>query len=46
MREDPTAPSLMKEPFNRNEAKKLIQVICREGIIVSSRHAQEELAKD
>jgi hypothetical protein len=36
----------MKEPFNRNEAKKHIQKICREGTIVSSRHAQEELAKD
>jgi hypothetical protein len=46
MREGPTVLSLMKEPFNRNEAKKLIQAICREGIIVSSRHAQEELAKD
>lgn len=36
----------MKEPFNRNEAKKLIQAICREGVIVSSRHAREELAAD
>ncbi len=36
----------MKEPFNRNEAKKLILTICREGTIVSSKHAKEELAKD
>lgn len=36
----------MKEPFNRNEARKLIQQICREGTIVTSRHAKEELAKD
>jgi hypothetical protein len=36
----------MKEPFSRNEARKLIQQICREGIVVSSRHAKEELAKD
>jgi hypothetical protein len=39
---------LMKEPFNRNEAKKLIQKICSspEGDIVSSRHAKQELAND
>lgn len=36
----------MKEPFNRNEAKKRIQQICREGTVVFSRHASEELAKD
>jgi len=42
----PYCALLMKEPFSRNEAKKLIQTICREGTIVSSRHAQQELAKD
>ncbi len=36
----------MKEPFNRNEAKKLILAICREGTVVSSKHAKEELAAD
>lgn len=38
----------MKEPFNRNEAKKRIQKICStpEGDIVSSRHAKQELAND
>jgi Domain of unknown function (DUF4258) len=36
----------MKEPFNRNEAKKLIQAILREGDFVFSGHAEEELAKD
>lgn len=36
----------MKEPFNRNQAKKLIQVICLEGTITLSRHAEQELAKD
>ncbi|EPX59890.1 hypothetical protein D187_002634 [Cystobacter fuscus DSM 2262] len=36
----------MKEPFNRNEARKLIQEICATGIVESSRHAKEELAKD
>lgn len=36
----------MKEPFNRNEARKLIQQICREGTVVVSRHASEELASD
>jgi len=36
----------MKEPLNRNEAKKLIQQLCREDMVVSSRHAKEELAKD
>jgi hypothetical protein len=36
----------MKEPFNRNEARKLILQSCREGVVVLSRHANEELAKD
>ena len=38
----------MKEPFNRNEAKKRIQEICSspKGDIVSSRHAKQELAND
>ncbi len=36
----------MKEPLNRNEARKLIQQICRDGVVVSSRHAKEELAND
>ena len=36
----------MKEPFNRNEARKLIQEICTTGVVESSRHAREELAKD
>jgi hypothetical protein len=38
----------MKEPFNRNEAKKLIQEICSspQGEVVSSRHAKQELAND
>ena len=36
----------MKEPFNRNEAKKLILQILKEGHTVFSRHAEEELAKD
>jgi hypothetical protein len=36
----------MKEPYNRNEAKKLIQAICLQGVVISSRHAKEELAQD
>ena len=36
----------MKEPFDRNEAKKLILRILNEGYTVFSRHAEEELAKD
>lgn len=36
----------MKEPFNRQEAKKLIQQILKEGITLFSRHAEEELKKD
>jgi hypothetical protein len=36
----------MKEPLNRNEAKKLIQAICLQGVVTLSRHATEELAKD
>lgn len=36
----------MKEPYNRNEAKKLIQAICLQGVVVFSRHAKEELAQD
>ena len=38
----------MKEPFNRNEAKKLIQEIFRkpDRVITLTRHAEEELAKD
>jgi hypothetical protein len=36
----------MKEPFNRNEAKKLIQAILREDNFVFSGHAETELAKD
>jgi hypothetical protein len=36
----------MKEPFSRNEAKKRIQVIFREGDIIFSGHAEKELAKD
>jgi hypothetical protein len=36
----------MKEPFNRNQAKKLIQIICLEGTITVTRHAEQELAKD
>ncbi len=36
----------MKEPFSRNEAKKLILKILNEGHTVFSRHAQEELEKD
>jgi len=36
----------MKEPFNRNEAKKLIQAILREENFIFSGHAEKELAKD
>ncbi|ATB29645.1 DUF4258 domain-containing protein [Melittangium boletus] len=36
----------MKEPFDRNEAKKLVLKILNEGLTVFSRHAEEELAKD
>lgn len=36
----------MKEPLNRNQAIKLIQVICLQGTVVVSRHAETELAKD
>jgi len=36
----------MREPFNRNEARKRIQEISRDGVVVFSRHAEEELAKD
>ena len=36
----------MKEPYNRNEAKKLILKIIQDGSVVLSRHAEEELAKD
>lgn len=38
----------MKEPFNRNEAKKRIQAIFLrpDRVITLTRHAEEELAKD
>lgn len=36
----------MKEPFSRNEAKKLILTILKDGDVVFSRHAKEELDKD
>jgi hypothetical protein len=36
----------MKEPFSRNEAKKRILAIIREGTVMSSKHAKKELAQD
>lgn len=36
----------MKEPFSRNEARKRIQAIFREGDVVFSGHAERELAND
>lgn len=36
----------MKEPLDRNEAKKLILKLLTEGNTSLSRHAEKELAKD
>ena len=36
----------MKEPFSRNEAKKLIQAILKTGTITPTSHARRELAND
>ena len=36
----------MREPLNRNEAKKLIGLIYREGSVVYSRHCFKELEAD
>jgi hypothetical protein len=43
---EPLTVARMKEPFSRNEAKKLISRILHEGSTVFSRHALEELEKD